>query len=314
MSYWVCCNSCFLCPSPERKLAVTSCGHVICSACYHKGSHGRCLICSSQCQVSPLSDKSSSDVKALFSDIGVVATRHLAEISKVVAFQARHQKRLLNYYKQKNHKLEDMLVSIKQEMQQMGKKLNDQRAYIAKLENSLQHHSASDSIRVSRVPPASRFSHQHPVSAPRPSVMKALPEGRPGPATHWSYSQNPLTSHSAHSATVSRFSPSTPESYGQSSAWKFKAPSSFSRSASFLGNPSAGVQACRMHFANLLFHLKPVTKQLQVKTKGVYPLRNRISPEVMAARKASAARCVQAGRFLLSGPPRSAPLSRLSGC
>lgn len=78
--------------------------------------------------------------------------------------------------------------------------------------------------------------------------------------------------------------------------------------------PSAGVQACRMRFANLLFHLKPVTKQLQVKTKGVYPLRNRISPEVTAARKASAARCVQAGRFLLSGPPRSAPLSRLSGC
>ncbi|XP_043982687.1 probable E3 SUMO-protein ligase RNF212 isoform X3 [Gambusia affinis] len=262
MSYWVCCNSCFLCPSPERKLAVTSCGHVICSACYHKGSHGRCLICSSQCQVSPLSDKSSSDVKALFSDIGVVATRHLAEISKVVAFQARHQKRLLNYYKQKNHKLEDMLVSIKQEMQQMGKKLNDQRAYIAKLENSLQHHSSSThtphgSKSVLQIPYESPvFLPRHasatniqsleledsslfrkPVSAPRPSVMKALPEGRPGPATHWSYSQNPLTSHSAHSATVSRFSPSTPESYGQSSAWKFKAPSSFSRSASFLGFP-----------------------------------------------------------------------------
>ncbi|XP_008419401.1 putative E3 SUMO-protein ligase RNF212 [Poecilia reticulata] len=146
MSYWVCCNCCFLSPSPERKLAVTSCGHVICSSCYQTGSHGRCLICSSQCQVSPLSDKSSSDVKALFSDIGVVATRHLTEISKVVAFQARHQKRLLSYYKQKNHKLEDMLVTIKQEMQQMGKKLNDQRAYIAKLENSLQHHRSAGSF------------------------------------------------------------------------------------------------------------------------------------------------------------------------
>ncbi|XP_027865554.1 putative E3 SUMO-protein ligase RNF212 isoform X5 [Xiphophorus couchianus] len=273
MSYWVCCNSCFLCPSPERKLAVTSCGHVICSVCYQKGSHGRCLICSSQCQVSPLSDKSSSDVKALFSDIGVMATRHLTEISKVVAFQARHQKRLLNYYKQKNHKLEDMLVTIKQEMQQMGKKLNDQRAYIAKLEKSLQHHSLKAPSQIGSSPHTphgnksvlqipyespvflprhasatniqsleleERSLFRKPVSAPRLSVMKALPEGRPGPATHWSYSQNPLTSHSAHSATVSRFSPSTPESYGQSSAWKspqFKASSSFSHSASFLGFP-----------------------------------------------------------------------------
>ncbi|XP_054879812.1 probable E3 SUMO-protein ligase RNF212 [Poeciliopsis prolifica] len=269
MSYWVCCNSCFLCPSPERKLAVTSCGHVICSGCYQKGSHGRCLICSSQCQVSPLSDKSSSDVKALFSDVGVVATRHLTEISK-----ARHQKRLLNYYKQKNHKLEDMLVTLKQEMQQMGKKLNDQRTYIAKLENSLQHHSLKAPSPVSSSPHGphgsksvlqipyespvflpchasatnisqsleldGRSLFRKPISAPRLSVMKALPEGRSELATHRSYSQNPLTSHSAHSATVSRFSPSTPESYGQSSAWKspqLKALSSFRRSASFLGFP-----------------------------------------------------------------------------
>ncbi|XP_014831898.1 PREDICTED: probable E3 SUMO-protein ligase RNF212 isoform X2 [Poecilia mexicana] len=234
MSYWVCCNCCFLSPSPERKLAVTSCGHVICSVCYQKGSHGRCLICSSQCQVSPLSDKSSSDVKALFSDIGVVATRHLTEISKVVAFQARHQKRLLSYYKQKNHKLEDMLATIKQEMQQMGKKLNDQRAYIAKLENSLQHHSLKAPSQTSSSPHTphgnvlqipyespvfvprhasassiqsleldDRSLFRKPISAPRLSVMAALPEGRSGPATHRSYSQNPLTSHSTHSATVS---------------------------------------------------------------------------------------------------------------
>ncbi|KAM4585728.1 putative E3 SUMO-protein ligase RNF212 [Fundulus diaphanus] len=101
MSHWVCCNSCFLSQSPERKLAVTSCGHVVCSVCYQKGSHGRCVICSAQCQVSPLSDKSSPDIKDLFSDVGVVATRYLTEISKVVIFQARHQKRLMDYYKQR---------------------------------------------------------------------------------------------------------------------------------------------------------------------------------------------------------------------
>ncbi|TNN75861.1 Transmembrane emp24 domain-containing protein 11 [Liparis tanakae] len=36
MSYWICCNSCFLSPSADRKLAVTTCGHVICSVCYGK--------------------------------------------------------------------------------------------------------------------------------------------------------------------------------------------------------------------------------------------------------------------------------------
>uniref|UniRef100_A0A3Q2P215 GOLD domain-containing protein n=1 Tax=Fundulus heteroclitus TaxID=8078 RepID=A0A3Q2P215_FUNHE len=43
MSHWVCCNSCFLSQSPERKLAVTSCGHVVCSSafsvlCHHYSS------------------------------------------------------------------------------------------------------------------------------------------------------------------------------------------------------------------------------------------------------------------------------------
>ncbi|KAM4732064.1 putative E3 SUMO-protein ligase RNF212 [Anableps anableps] len=284
MSYWICCNSCFLSPSPERKLAVTSCGHVICSVCYQKGSHGRCLICSTQCQVSPLSDKSSSDVKALFSDIGVVATRHLTEISKVAMFQARHQKRLLNFYKQRNQKLEDLLVSMKQEMQQMAKTLNDQRAYIAKLENSLQHHSSSPHTPhgnkpVLQIPYESpvflprhasatniqlsptelmkcaflsgssesmevdeRSLFRKPNSAPRLSVMKPPQEGRLGTISHRPYSQNPLSTHSAHSATVSRFpsTPSTPEPYGQSLAWKsplFKPPSSFRHAASSLGFP-----------------------------------------------------------------------------
>lgn len=37
MSYWICCNSCFVSPSSNRKLAVTTCGHVVCHVCYQKG-------------------------------------------------------------------------------------------------------------------------------------------------------------------------------------------------------------------------------------------------------------------------------------
>ncbi|KAM4621917.1 putative E3 SUMO-protein ligase RNF212 [Polymixia lowei] len=145
MPCWICCNSCFQPPAADRKLAVTTCGHVICNVCFQKGKQGQCLICNAKCQVSPLSDKSSSEVKALFSDINVVATKHFTEISKVLLFQARHQKKLLTHYQERNEKLEAALVKMKQEMQQMSKKLNEQNAYITKLENSLQHQSAKAS-------------------------------------------------------------------------------------------------------------------------------------------------------------------------
>uniref|UniRef100_UPI0037E7B131 probable E3 SUMO-protein ligase RNF212 n=1 Tax=Semicossyphus pulcher TaxID=241346 RepID=UPI0037E7B131 len=258
MSYWMCCNSCYLSPSADRKLAVTTCGHVICSVCYQKGNRGKCLICNAKCQVSPLSDKSSSEVKALFSDINVVATKHFTEVSKVIMFQARHQKRLLTHYQQRNEKLEEVLVKMKQEMQQMTKKLSEQSAYITKLENSLQHHSA----KVSAMPQMSHSSHtpqrhksvlqipynspmslsrhssmanvtenmevdslfRKPNTVPRLSLISPPKDGRMGTVPpHRSSEQNMMANHSARSATVSRFqgAPMTPDiSYSQSSGWK----------------------------------------------------------------------------------------------
>ncbi|XP_044061814.1 probable E3 SUMO-protein ligase RNF212 isoform X2 [Siniperca chuatsi] len=203
--------------------------------------------------------KSSSEVKALFSDINVVATKHFMEISKVIMFQARHQKRLLTYYQQRNEKLEEVLVKMKQEMQQMAKKLNEQSAYITKLENSLQHQSA----KVSAVPQMSHSSHtpyghksvlqipynspmslsrhssttnvtenmevderslfRKPNTGPRLSLISPPQDGRMGTIPHRSSNQNMLVNHSARSATVSRFqgSPVMPDiSYSQSSGWK----------------------------------------------------------------------------------------------
>ncbi|KAM9740523.1 putative E3 SUMO-protein ligase RNF212 isoform 1-T1 [Menidia menidia] len=259
MSYWVCCNSCFVSPSTDRKLAITSCGHVICSACYQKGNQGECLICSSQCQVSPLSDKSSSGVKALFSDINVVATKHLTEVSKVIMFQARHQKRLLTYYQQRNEKLEEVLVKVKQEMQQMKRQLNEQGSYIAQLENSLQHQSAKASTvsqisRSSHTPqgrkPVLQISYNSPVSlsrhpsttsipenigmgerslfrkpgsTPRLSVNKPSLDGRMGTPSHRTSNQNLAAARSVRSATVSHFQgvPLSPEpSFSQGSLWQ----------------------------------------------------------------------------------------------
>ncbi|XP_034037319.1 probable E3 SUMO-protein ligase RNF212 isoform X2 [Thalassophryne amazonica] len=182
MSYWVCCNSCFHPPSATHKLAVTTCGHIVCSVCYQKGIQGRCLICNAQCQVSPLSEKSSSEVKALFTDINDVANKQLAEIGKVIVFQARHQKRLLSHYQQRNEKLEELVVKVKQEMQQMAKKLNEQNAYIAKLESSLQHHSAKISSK-------SHMIHT-PHTPHRPNPVVQIPYNSPMPLSRHSSSTN----------------------------------------------------------------------------------------------------------------------------
>ncbi|XP_064810364.1 uncharacterized protein LOC135526159 isoform X2 [Oncorhynchus masou masou] len=102
------------------------------------------MICKAKCQVTPLSDKSSAEVKALFSDVNSVATKHFTEISKVLLFQARHQKRLLVHYQKRNEKLEEVLLKMKQEIQQMSKTITAQNAYIAKLESTLQHQRAEN--------------------------------------------------------------------------------------------------------------------------------------------------------------------------
>ncbi|XP_078809630.1 putative E3 SUMO-protein ligase RNF212 isoform X3 [Oryzias latipes] len=173
MSFWVYCNSCFLSAAADRQLAVTTCGHVICSVCYQKGKQKNCLICSSQCQISPLSDKSSSEVKTLFSDINVVTTKHLTEISKVISFQSRHQRKLLTHYKKRNEKLEETFVKMKQEMQKMAKKLNEQSVYIAKMEKSLQHQSAM-------APPVSQMSRaSYSAHVQKPALQ--IPYNSPAP-------------------------------------------------------------------------------------------------------------------------------------
>ncbi|XP_076878600.1 putative E3 SUMO-protein ligase RNF212 isoform X2 [Brachyhypopomus gauderio] len=239
MSNWICCNSCFKCPGAERQLAVTSCGHVICSVCFPKGQKGECLICKAKCQLSPLSDKSSSEVKALFSDIGATAARYFLEISK---FQARQQKRLLAYYQQRSEKMKEAVLKMQQDMQQMSKKITEQNAYISKLEVSLQQssrfrsqsnkdfHAASNfkpASSVTKIPYSSpvslsrqlsttslietmeterRFSHKPEISGSlsRLCVISPPQDGRIGTVQHRAANLVTMGSHLVRSATVSR--------------------------------------------------------------------------------------------------------------
>ncbi|XP_075868445.1 putative E3 SUMO-protein ligase RNF212 [Nelusetta ayraudi] len=174
MSFWISCNSCFLSPANDRKLALTSCGHVICNVCYGKGKPGSCLICNARCKIAPLSDKSSTEVKALFSDLSVVAKKYLKEISEVITFQSGHKRRLLAYYQQKNEKQKEALIQLTNEIQHMTKKLNEQSAFISKLENSLQHQSykISSVPRMSQSPYPTHGQQAVPVfQIPRSSPM-----------------------------------------------------------------------------------------------------------------------------------------------
>ncbi|XP_077387443.1 putative E3 SUMO-protein ligase RNF212 [Festucalex cinctus] len=254
MSHWVCCNACFLPPSSERRMALTSCAHIICSVCYHKGKQGKCLICNDKCQVSPLTDQSRPEMKALFSNINSVANKHLSEIIKVQMFQANHAKSLLEHYQKRNEKMEEGWLKMKQEMQQMATKLNEQSAYIAKLEYSLQRLKSSSMSQMShssqslhgqqalQIPfhspvPLSRHSSssnivinmdvderlnifQKPSSVHRLSPMSPSHDGRMRKTPHRKSSQ--VANHSIYSATVRRCprTPTTPSvPFGQTSTW-----------------------------------------------------------------------------------------------
>ncbi|XP_058890256.1 probable E3 SUMO-protein ligase RNF212 isoform X6 [Acipenser ruthenus] len=135
MSSWIHCNVCFHQPGANRRFAVTNCGHIVCEICFQKGKKDQCIICKAQCRVMPLSDKSSSEVKALFTDIDAISKKYSSEITK-------------------SSVLEVSLLKVKQDIQQLNKKVAEQKFYIAKLESSLQLQSLRTSQYSSRMSPA----------------------------------------------------------------------------------------------------------------------------------------------------------------
>ncbi|XP_077433752.1 putative E3 SUMO-protein ligase RNF212 isoform X2 [Vanacampus margaritifer] len=194
------------------------------------------------------------EVKALFSNVNSVANKHLSEITKVLMFQAKHSRRLLEYYQKRNEKVEEGWLKMKQEMQQMATKLNEQSAYIAKLEYSLQRLKSSSVSQMShgsqslhgqqvlQIPftspmPLSRHSSssniadnmdvderlsffRKPSSVPRLSLISPPHDGRMGKIPHRKSSQ--MSNHSTYSTTVRRCprTPTTPNvPFGQTSTW-----------------------------------------------------------------------------------------------
>ncbi|XP_066505664.1 probable E3 SUMO-protein ligase RNF212 isoform X2 [Hoplias malabaricus] len=242
MSQWICCNCCFQSPGPELQLAVTTCGHIICIVCFQKGKPGECLICKTKCQLHRLSDKSSSEVKVLFSDLSEITAKYLSEINKVLHFQTKHQKRLLSHYQQMSENMKETLIKMQQEMQQMSKKIKEKNAYISKLELSLQHqqlvsqsnrdlhsltnfkpvssvkhipfsspvslshHLSGSSLVESEEVESRAFSHKPETSGriSRFCLISPPQDGRIGTVPHRAVSQGTMGSQSVRSATVSR--------------------------------------------------------------------------------------------------------------
>ncbi|XP_042566733.1 probable E3 SUMO-protein ligase RNF212 [Clupea harengus] len=167
---WICCNNCFATPSANSKLALSTCGHVICSRCFLKGNvkEGECRICKAKCQLLLISDKSTPEVKALFSDLGSKVTAYVSETSKVLLFQARHRTRLLTHYQQRNEKLEDVLLKMKQEIQELNTKMSQQNTYIFKLENSIHQSAKSASQSAWSLQPAKSVSSISQIPFPSP--------------------------------------------------------------------------------------------------------------------------------------------------
>lgn len=265
---WVCCNSCFHMPRVDRQLSLTSCGHLICSFCLQRGTQKSCLICNAKCDTWPVSDKSSAEVKAMFSNLHKVTDKHLSEITKVLMFQGRHQKRLLVYYQKRNEQLQQTLDKMQQEMQQ---KLNAKNAYITKLENALRQQSAKASaqkihssgnahgpqpaLQMPHTSPMtfSRYSStanlvesmevdegslfRRPSTLPRLSLTSPSLAGQMGAVSHRLTNENMLANYPTSSATVSRFqaAPVTPAvSFGQTMGWNtplFRPQSSYGRTS-----------------------------------------------------------------------------------
>ncbi|XP_055034966.2 probable E3 SUMO-protein ligase RNF212 isoform X3 [Misgurnus anguillicaudatus] len=262
MSHWICCNSCFMSSGPERQLAVTNCGHIICNVCFERGKQGFCLICKAKCQISPLSDKSSTEVQALFSDINTVVVKYISDIGKIERMKEAGLK---------------MQQEMQQEMQKMSKKITEQNAYISKLEMTLQHqssrltsqsnrdlHSASHlttrESSITKIPYSSPLPMSRKLSTPslaegiemntrglsnkpdvssRITLMRSPQNGRIGSVPLRASSQSTMGSHSAaFTGTVSRefssglrepvMSPSHNVAYRRESHWEtpvFKLPS-----------------------------------------------------------------------------------------
>ncbi|NWR85740.1 RN212 ligase, partial [Furnarius figulus] len=106
MAVPVFCNSCYCKPhQPTPRFCLTTCGHVFCEACLHKGKKDECLICKTACQTLVLSKQTNPDVQALFTGVDVLCKKYAKEITQILEFQEKHRKHLLLHYKQKILKL-----------------------------------------------------------------------------------------------------------------------------------------------------------------------------------------------------------------
>ncbi|NXF82447.1 RN212 ligase, partial [Sclerurus mexicanus] len=120
MAVPVFCNSCYCEPrQPRPRFCLTSCGHVLCEGCLHKGKKDECLICKTACQTLVLSKQTNPDVQALFTGVDVLCKKYSKEITQILEFQEKHRKHLLLHYKQKAEKLEESLKKVTQQMQQI---------------------------------------------------------------------------------------------------------------------------------------------------------------------------------------------------
>ncbi|XP_069630504.1 E3 ubiquitin-protein ligase RNF212B [Haliaeetus albicilla] len=92
---WFHCNRCYR--QEGACFAVTSCGHVLCTAC---GGTGPCPVCAADCRYLPISDKMRPQEKLFFKSPADIALKHLTHISQVWRFQQAQSDLLLASHKE----------------------------------------------------------------------------------------------------------------------------------------------------------------------------------------------------------------------
>ncbi|XP_074874762.1 E3 ubiquitin-protein ligase RNF212B-like [Buteo buteo] len=92
---WFHCNRCYR--QEGARFAVTSCGHVLCTAC---GGTGPCPVCAADCRYLPISDKMRPQEKLFFKSPADIALKHLTRISQVWRFQQAQSDLLLASHKE----------------------------------------------------------------------------------------------------------------------------------------------------------------------------------------------------------------------
>ncbi|XP_049602865.1 RING finger protein 212B-like isoform X2 [Syngnathus scovelli] len=157
---WFHCNKCFI--RHGSTFAVSTCGHICCEACIKSAIAAKCVICGTNCQYIPITDKMKPQDKMFFMDPVELLISRLERILQITNFQRMQMERTLAYFKHKSVELEKRLKEVTQqsyrqiaEMKRLNADLKSQnmelQREIAELKKPLSQRGTPSPFQTNRV-------------------------------------------------------------------------------------------------------------------------------------------------------------------